>query len=145
MFILDTNILVNILVKDFNVLGPKEKEILNKVKLIDIEDLIIPSFVLTELLLVIKRVMPKRLKLSKKNSTELYKNSLDFIYNKISEHVLIENPSRIELRKAIELNQKDPNTDLTFIDILIQVMAKERSLDVITLDRKLFQSIKRET
>lgn len=145
MFILDTNILVNILVKNYNTLGPKEKNIIEKVKLIDVEDLVIPSFVLTELLLVIKRVMPKRLKLSKKDSTELYKNSLDFIYNKFTEHVLIENPSRDELRKAIGINQKDPDTELTFIDILIQVMAKERSLDVITLDRKLFQSIKKGT
>jgi len=143
MFILDTNILVNILVKDFNTLGPKEEDILRKVRLIAIEDLIIPSFVLTELLLVIKRVMPKRLKLTKKDSTTLYKNSLEFIYNKITEHVLIENPSRVELKRAIEINQKDPNTELTFIDILIQVMAKERSLDVITLDRKLFQAIKK--
>lgn len=145
MFILDTNILVNILVKNYNTLGPKEKNIIEKVKLIDVEDLVIPSFVLTELLLVIKRVMPKRLKLSKKDSTELYKNSLDFIYNKFTEHVLTENPSRDELRKAIGINQKDPDTELTFIDILIQVMAKERSLDVITLDRKLFQSIKKGT
>ena len=145
MFILDTNILVNILVKNYNTLGPKEKNIIEIVKLIDVEDLVIPSFVLTELLLVIKRVMPKRLKLSKKDSTELYKNSLDFIYNKFTEHVLIENPSRDELRKAIGINQKDPDTELTFIDILIQVMAKERSLDVITLDRKLFQSIKKGT
>lgn len=145
MFILDTNILVNILVKDFNTLGPKEEEILRKVRLIDIEDIIIPSFVITELLLVIKRVIPKRLKLSKKDSIKLYKNSLDFTYDKIMEHMLVESPSRTELKSAIEINQKDPNTDLTFIDILIKVMAKERSLDVITLDRKLFQSIKKGT
>ena len=136
MYIVDTNILVNYFISDFLTLN---KEQLSQVdKFISLRgQRILPDFVITELFVLMERVVGKKFKFSKDLVNSCVLSITKNLITPSSDHQVIF-PTEKELLKAL----KDYSTyrnRVGFVDFLIVVLAKSRKFEILTGDKELLK------
>ncbi|MEI6462819.1 MAG: PIN domain-containing protein [bacterium] len=144
MVLIDTNILVNRVLKNHVELTENDLNILKKFEEIPAEQLFIPSYIITEFLILIQKVVVKRFHFDKKISQILYRNSITLIGRLIT-YANIINPTSIELTEALAINEEyfKTNKDLSYTDVLLLVTSKFRGLDLLSMDKMLNKEIEK--
>lgn len=139
MYIVDTNILVNYFISDYLTLNKEQISLVNK--FISLKgQRIIPDFVITELFVLMERVVGKKFKFTKDLVTFCVLSITKILVNPSSDHQVVF-PTEKELLKALK-DYGSYRNKVGFVDFLIIVIAKSRKFEILTGDKELLKVFK---
>lgn len=148
IYILDTNVLVNLAFRKFIELTPQEEKLVEIIKDLEPRERWVTDFVLTEFSLVSQKIIPTRYGfVNNRPFLSAYYEQVSNFFTKFATMFTTYVPDPMEVEEALSeyvnyWKESKSERALSFVDLFLILIAKKNSIGLLTADKKMLSYIK---